>query len=173
VGGSGGGLALAFQRSVIILRTCTYLQVWHSNAVRTVHTGAVWISEQSIISLCSIKLGARGSAFGWGTAPQAGRPRFRFPMMSLDFFHWHNPSGRTMALGSTQSLAEMSTTNVSWEWRLPVRRADNLTTFMCRLSWNLGASASWNPQGLSRPVMGLLYLYLYLFYSINWSSCSS
>jgi len=34
---------------------------------------------------------------------------------------------------------------------------------MCRLSWNLGASTSWNPQGLSRPVMGLLYLYLYLY----------
>jgi hypothetical protein len=28
---------------------------------------------------------------------------------------------------------------------------------MCWLSWNLGASDSWNPQGLSRPVMGLLY----------------
>ena len=28
---------------------------------------------------------------------------------------------------------------------------------MCRLSWNLGASTSWNPQGLSRPVMGLVY----------------
>ena len=41
----------------------------------------------------------------------------------------------------------------------PVRRADKLNTFMCRLSWNLGASAFWNPQGLSRPVMGLLYLY--------------
>jgi len=26
---------------------------------------------------------------------------------------------------------------------------------MCRLSGNLGASTSWNPQGLSRPVMGL------------------
>ena len=31
---------------------------------------------------------------------------------------------------------------------------------MCRLSWNLGASTSWNPQGLSRPVMGLPYLTL-------------
>ena len=30
----------------------------------------------------------------------------------------------------------------------PVRRADNLTTFMCRLSWNLGNSISWNPLGL-------------------------
>jgi hypothetical protein len=37
-----------------------------------------------------------------------------------------------------------------------VRRADNLTTFMCRLSTNLGASNSWNPKGLSRRVMGLL-----------------
>jgi hypothetical protein len=30
---------------------------------------------------------------------------------------------------------------------------------MCWLSWNVGASTSWNPQGLSRPVMGLLHLY--------------
>ena len=32
-----------------------------------------------------------------------------------------------------------------------------LTSSMCRLSWYLGASAFWNPQGLSRPVMGLFY----------------
>jgi hypothetical protein len=32
---------------------------------------------------------------------------------------------------------------------------------MCGMSGNLGASNSWDPQGLSRPVMGLLYLYLY------------
>ena len=30
---------------------------------------------------------------------------------------------------------------------------------MCRLSWNLGTSTSWNPQGLSSPVMGLLYIF--------------
>jgi len=28
-------------------------------------------------------------------------------------FHWHNPSGRTMALGSTQPLTEMRTKNIS------------------------------------------------------------
>jgi hypothetical protein len=33
---------------------------------------------------------------------------------------------------------------------------------MCWLSINLWASTSWNPKGLSRPVMGLLYLYGYL-----------
>ena len=57
--------------------------------------------------------------------------------------------------GSTQFLTEKSTRNISWKgeggsW--PVRRADNFTNFMCRLSLNLGASTSWNPQGLSRRV---------------------
>ena len=33
---------------------------------------------------------------------------------------------------------------------------------MCRLSWNTGASNFWNLQGLSGPVMGLVYLYLYI-----------
>ena len=39
-----------------------------------------------------------------------------------------------------------------------MRRVENLTTFMCRLSSNLGASTSWKFLGLSRPVMELLYL---------------
>jgi len=29
-------------------------------------------------------------------------------------FHWHNPSGLTMALGLTQPLTEMSTRNIFW-----------------------------------------------------------
>jgi hypothetical protein len=29
-------------------------------------------------------------------------------------FHWHNPSGRTMVLGLTQTLTEISTRNISW-----------------------------------------------------------
>ena len=32
----------------------------------------------------------------------------------IGIFHWHNPSGRTMALGLTQHLTEMSTRNISW-----------------------------------------------------------
>jgi hypothetical protein len=31
-----------------------------------------------------------------------------------DFFHWHNPVGRILVLGSTQPLTEMSTRNISW-----------------------------------------------------------
>jgi hypothetical protein len=73
-----------------------------------------------------------------------------------------------MALRLTQPLTEMSTRNSSWGKRQPVHRADNLTTFMCQLSWNLGASTSWNPQGLCRPIQGLLYLTLEKYhYVIN------
>jgi hypothetical protein len=104
--------------------------------------------------------GAHGSAVGGGTTLQAGRLRVRFPDGVIGIFHWHNPSGRTVALGLTRPLTEMSTRNIFWGQRWPVPRADNLTTFMCRLSWNLGASLSWNRQGLSRPVIGVLYLYL-------------
>jgi len=38
---------------------------------------------------------------------------------------------------------------------------------MCRLSWNLGASTSWNPLGLSRPVMGLLYFSFFTKYWVH------
>jgi len=65
-----------------------------------------------------------------------------------------------MALGLTQPLKEMSTRKYSWCVKAPVRTADNLTTFMCRLSWNLWALTSWNSQGLSRPVTELLYLFI-------------
>ena len=64
-----------------------------------------------------------------------------------------------MALGMTQPLTEMSTKDISCGYSRPARRADDLTTFMCSLSWNLGASTSWNPQGLSRTIMGFLCIF--------------
>jgi len=81
--------------------------------------------------------------------------RVQFPDGVIRIVHWHNPSGRAMALGLTQPLTEMSTRNISWGLKAAGARADNLTTFMWRLSWNLEASTSWNTQGLSRLVMGL------------------
>jgi hypothetical protein len=64
-----------------------------------------------------------------------------------------------MALGTTQPLTEMNTMNISLG---KGGRCVRLTTLSpsCADSQNLGASTFWNPQGLSRPVMGLLYLYL-------------
>jgi hypothetical protein len=32
----------------------------------------------------------------------------------IAIFHWHNPFDRTMALGSTQPVTEISTRNISW-----------------------------------------------------------
>jgi hypothetical protein len=45
----------------------------------------------------------KSGTVGWGTALQGGRSRVRFPKVSLDY-----------GLGSTQSLTEMSTRNISW-----------------------------------------------------------
>ena len=73
----------------------------------------------------------------------------------VGIFHWHNPSSHTMALGLTQPLKEMTTRNIScgvkatgaWGWQ-PYHL--------------LGASTSWNPQSLPRPVMGLLFFIPYM-----------
>jgi hypothetical protein len=53
------------------------------------------------------------------------------PDGAIRIFHWRNPFGYTMALGSTQVLTKMSTRNIFWGWRRPVPRADSLATFMC------------------------------------------
>jgi hypothetical protein len=68
----------------------------------------------------------------------------------IGIFNWNNSSGRTMAQGSTLCLTEMSTRNISWGLRRPVRTAD-LIIFMGRSSWNLDASTSWNPVDLPWP----------------------
>jgi hypothetical protein len=45
----------------------------------------------------------------------------------IEFFNWPNPSSRTMALGSTQPLIEMSTRNLPGGKGRPACKADNLT----------------------------------------------
>jgi hypothetical protein len=59
---------------------------------------------------------SRDGAVGWVTALQA----VSIPDSVIGIFHWHNPSVRTTALGSTQPLNETSTRNLSWR----VRAAD-------------------------------------------------
>jgi hypothetical protein len=54
------------------------------------------------------------------------------PHEVIGFFSWPNPSSRTIALGSTQPLTEMSTRNLPGEGGggrkgRPERKADNLT----------------------------------------------
>jgi hypothetical protein len=59
---------------------------------------------------------------------QAGSPRVRFPMSILNFSNWSNPSSRTISLGSTQLLTEMSIINLPGGKVLPACKADILTT---------------------------------------------
>jgi len=65
------------------------------------------------------------------------------PDVVIGIFHWCNPSGCTMALGSTQPVTEMSTRGICWGVEgveAALHRAGNLTTFMCWLSissWSL------------------------------------
>jgi hypothetical protein len=56
---------------------------------------------------------------------QAGRSLVRV-QGEVDVFNLHNNSSRTMALGSTQPLTEMSTGNLSGNEKRPARRVDNL-----------------------------------------------
>jgi hypothetical protein len=49
------------------------------------------------------------------------------PHEVIRFFNWPNPSSRTMALGSTQPLTEISTRNLPGSKRRPARKAGNLT----------------------------------------------
>jgi hypothetical protein len=91
----------------------------------------------------------------------------------IGIFHWYNTSGPTLALGLTQSLAEISIRDNSWGVKRSMHRADKHTTLICRLSWNLRVSTSWKPQGHSSPVMVLLYSYLLLRSQNLFSDCSS
>jgi hypothetical protein len=104
----------------------------------------------------------RGDAFGWGTVLQAGRSRVLLPFFVIGSLSWLNPSSRSMALGWTQPLTEVSTKNIFWGWRRPVRRPDILTTFLFRFSGNPGAPNSWSSKGFSRPVYGQVSLALQL-----------
>jgi len=59
-----------------------------------------------------------------------------------------------MAVGSTQTLVKMSTRNISWEYRRPVRETDDLTTFMCRMSWKSGSLNVLKSSGSHRACYG-------------------
>jgi hypothetical protein len=81
------------------------------------------------VKSCSLKQ-KRGSLIGWVTTLQAETSRGSIPDEVVGFFNSPNPSSRTMALGWTQPLTEMSTRNLPGCKGRPARKADNLTA-MC------------------------------------------
>jgi hypothetical protein len=74
-------------------------------------------------------------------------------------FQWLNPSGRTVALGSSQPLTGMSIRGISWRERQPVKRADNLATYVCQLSRNSGSLNLLESQGPVQACTGTALLY--------------
>jgi hypothetical protein len=63
---------------------------------------------------------------------QATRSPVRVPD-EVDFFNLRNLSGRTVVLGSTEPLTEMSTRNLPLSKNQPARTADNLAA-ICELN---------------------------------------
>jgi hypothetical protein len=61
----------------------------------------------------------------------------------IQFLNWPNPSSRTMTLGSTQPLTEMSTRNLSGGKGRPARKADKLAVFCETIVWKM-----WEPRRL-------------------------
>ena len=76
-------------------------------------------------------------------------------------FHGRNPSGRTMALGWTQPLTEMSTSNISWGGGLKAAGAQGWQP--CHLHVSIVMkSARLRLQETAGPVQGLQKLYPYV-----------
>jgi hypothetical protein len=63
----------------------------------------------------------------------------------ITIFHWHNPSGRTMALGSTQPLAEMSTTN-----EFESHRGHGCLCCVCCKDGSMERKVTWRTKGLKQ-----------------------
>ena len=141
-------------RSAIQRESVATKVMWEEKCTVIVHlTGYANMLQHYVIHKLPIlfilfteSCGAHRGAVGWVTVLQTRRLWVPFWMVSLEFsIDVILPS----ALLPTSSN-RMSTRNISWG--VKVHKVDNLATFMCWLSLNLGASSSWKPQGLSRPL---------------------
>ena len=112
----------------------------------------------------------RGDTTGWGTAVQATMWQVRFPLMSLEFFIDIFLTAALWPWGWLILQQKLVPGIFPGEQKRPVRRANKLTTCMCWLSWNLGASTSRIIQCLSRSIMELLYRYIYVHVHVMWRS---
>jgi len=108
---------------------------------------------------------ACGGRVGWGTALQARRLCV-WLLMALEFFHWHNPCGWTLALGSIQPLVEICMGGVvvgKGSLCIGLTSSPPLHADCFKISELETPGILW---AYNRSVHGFLYLYLVLWVSI-------
>ena len=134
----------ASDRQVWSIFCCTVCAV----SIYVLYCATLRFEGMVIFNICCVHIcGAGGSAVGWFTALQARKSRFRlFARWLLGFFTNLILPAALWVLGSTEPLKQRNTANISLGLRWTVRRGESLITFLYRLSWILGVSASWNPQ---------------------------
>jgi hypothetical protein len=99
------------------------------------------------------------------------------PDCFIGIFHWHNPSGRTKALGLNQPVTEMSTTNISCVvkaaglWGLQTYPHHVPIVFKSR-SLNLletsGSVQGFNGTALLIYIYMCLCVYIYIYTTVCW-----
>ena len=118
-----------------------------------------------LINICEVLLcksydrlvAAHSSAVDWGAVQQARRSRVRFPLVSLEFFIDIILLAALWPCSYSASKRNEYKEYFLGVWRWPVHRADNLTTFMCWLSRNVGASTSLEPSGPVQACNGIAF----------------
>jgi hypothetical protein len=85
-------------------------------------------------------------AFGWVTASEIGRSWFQLPMLPLQYYIqliFRSQFASAINPAKTEKRARV----IAWEWRRPVRWADNRTTFISQMSRNSGSISLLDPTG--------------------------
>ena len=117
-----------------------------------------YITRRTASKLTYIYIRTRSWLRHCATSPKV---RGSIPDGVTGIFHWHNPSGRTMALGSTQPLTEMRTRNTTW---VKSGRCVGLTTLPpscadCLEMWEPQPSGTlWAYPGLQWDCFTFLYI---------------
>ena len=137
---------------------CNRLSWSQSELLSMVHRGTcnylLWSPIQ--ITFLTLTNGVCGDAVGWGYKLEGCQfdswwYHWNFSL-TLSFWLYYGP---WVDSASNRNEYQKCFLGDKGGWCIGLK----FTIFMCQLSWNLGTSTSWNLQGLSRPVKGLLYLF--------------